>query len=65
MKMIDYKKMFIRNQNSLREGNFRPEILATNFGWQNRILSQRDFDNFFKTALARCVEIPKKFKHII
>ena len=61
-KLIDYKRLFIRNQKTLSEGNFAPRTLETNFGWQNRVANQKDFDKFFKDAVRQSVEIPARYK---
>lgn len=61
-KLVDYKRLFVRNQKTLAEGNFAPRTLEINFGWQNRVENQKDFDNFFKDAIKQSVEIPPRYK---
>lgn len=64
-KMLDYKHLFVRNQKTLSEANFAPQTLDVNFGWQNRIKSQTEFDAFFKTAIQQSVAIPEKYRGIM
>lgn len=64
-KFIDYQLMWERNQKTLAEGNFGPETLQYNMGWQNRIDSQELFDGIWLDAIKNSVPIPDKFKHIV
>ena len=64
LKLIDYKKLYERNQKTLVESNFSPETISENKGWQNRIPNKEEFDKYFTQNLNKTTMIPEKYKII-
>ncbi len=65
LKFIDYDQLNKRNKITVKEKNFSPETIKNNHGWQNRIESQKQFDDMFRHAFSQSFPIPEKFKEVI